>query len=174
VLFAQGRPGRDGHVFTMWKFRTMTDARGPEGALRTDSERLTSFGSWLRATSLDELPELWNVVRGDMSLVGPRPLLAEYLPLYTHEQARRHTVRPGLTGWAQVNGRNQVTWEQKFQLDVWYVDHRTLWLDLKILALTVRRVWQREGISAAGAATMPAFRGTASGETAAARRSRAT
>ena len=159
VLFRQTRPGLHGRPFEMVKFRTMTDARGPDGALLSDAERLTPFGRFLRASSLDELPELWNVLKGDMSLVGPRPLLMEYLPLYTPEQARRHAVRPGVTGWAQVNGRNTLGWEEKFALDVWYVDHRSLWLDLKILWLTVKKVLVREGISAAGEATMGKFTG---------------
>jgi len=144
----------------MVKFRTMTDERDPDGMLLPDAQRLTPFGRFLRASSLDELPELWNVLRGDMSLVGPRPLLMEYLPLYTTEQARRHEVRPGITGWAQVNGRNAITWADKFALDVWYVDHRSLWLDVRILWLTVRKVLVRDGISAAGDATMPAFTGS--------------
>jgi lipopolysaccharide/colanic/teichoic acid biosynthesis glycosyltransferase len=143
----------------MVKFRTMTDARGPEGALLPDAVRLTPFGRFLRATSLDELPELWNVLKGDMSLVGPRPLLVEYLPLYSPEQARRHNVRPGITGWAQVNGRNAISWEDKFALDVWYVDHRTLWLNVKILWLTVKNVLVREGISAAGDRLFPGSTG---------------
>ncbi|MGE8319958.1 MAG: sugar transferase [Comamonas sp.] len=159
VLFRQRRPGLRGRPFEMAKFRTMTDARGADGQLLPDAERLTPFGRFLRASSLDELPELWNVLKGDMSLVGPRPLLMEYLPLYTPEQARRHEVRPGITGWAQVNGRNALSWEEKFQLDVWYVDHRTLWLDIRILWLTVKKVLVREGISAAGEATMPRFTG---------------
>jgi len=159
VIFRQLRPGRRGRVFEVWKFRTMTDARDGNGQLLPDAVRLPPFGRWLRATSLDELPELWNVLRGEMSLVGPRPLLVEYLPLYSAEQARRHELRPGLTGWAQINGRNALTWDEKFRLDVWYVDHRTLWLDLKIIALTVKRVFRREGISAAGEATMPRFTG---------------
>jgi sugar transferase EpsL len=160
VIFRQHRPGRRGRVFEVWKFRTMTDARDSDGRLLPDALRLPPFGRWLRATSLDELPELWNVLRGEMSLVGPRPLLIEYLPLYSVEQARRHELRPGLTGWAQVNGRNALTWDEKFRLDVWYVDHRTFWLDLKIIGLTVARVFRREGISAAGEATMPRFTGT--------------
>lgn len=160
VFFRQTRPGLHGRPFEMVKFRTMTDARGPDGKLLPDAERLTAFGRFLRATSLDELPELWNVIKGDMSLVGPRPLLMEYLPLYSSEQARRHEVRPGITGWAQVNGRNALSWEEKFKLDVWYVDHRSLWLDIKILWLTVRKVLVREGISAPGDATMPVFNGT--------------
>lgn len=159
VLFTQVRPGLHGQPFRMVKFRTMTDARGPDGQLLPDAERLTPFGRWLRATSLDELPELWNVLCGEMSLVGPRPLLMEYLPLYSPEQARRHEVRPGITGWAQVNGRNAISWADKFALDVWYVDHRSLLLDLRILWLTVRKVLMRDGISAAGEATMPKFEG---------------
>ena len=159
VLFTQVRPGLHGRPFRMVKFRTMTDARDASGALLPDAQRLTPFGRFLRASSLDELPELWNVLRGDMSLVGPRPLLMEYLPLYSPEQARRHEVRPGITGWAQVNGRNAISWADKFALDVWYVDHRSLWLDLRILWLTVRKVLVRDGISAAGEATMPRFEG---------------
>ena len=159
VFFRQTRPGLHGQPFQMVKLRTMTDARGPDGALLPDAERLTPFGRFLRSTSLDELPELWNVLRGDMSLVGPRPLLMEYLPLYTPEQARRHAVRPGITGWAQVNGRNALSWEEKFALDVWYVDHQSLWLDIRILWMTARKVLAREGISAAGEATMGKFTG---------------
>jgi lipopolysaccharide/colanic/teichoic acid biosynthesis glycosyltransferase len=159
VLFSQVRPGLHAKPFIMVKFRTMTDERGPDGALLPDAQRLTPFGRFLRASSLDELPELWNVLRGDMSLVGPRPLLMEYLPLYTPEQARRHEVRPGITGWAQVNGRNAISWADKFALDVWYVDHRSLWLDLRILWRTVRKVLVRDGISAPGDATMPKFEG---------------
>jgi lipopolysaccharide/colanic/teichoic acid biosynthesis glycosyltransferase len=159
VLFTQVRPGLHGQPFRMVKFRTMTDARDASGALQPDAQRLTPFGRFLRASSLDELPELWNVLRGDMSLVGPRPLLMEYLPLYSPEQARRHGVRPGITGWAQVNGRNAISWADKFALDVWYVDHRSLWLDVRILWLTVRKVLERDGISAAGEATMPRFEG---------------
>jgi lipopolysaccharide/colanic/teichoic acid biosynthesis glycosyltransferase len=162
VLFCQVRPGLQGRPFTMVKFRTMTDDRGPDGALLPDARRLTPFGRFLRASSLDELPELWNVLKGDMSLVGPRPLLMEYLPLYTPEQARRHEVRPGITGWAQVNGRNAISWANKFALDVWYVDHRSLWLDLQILWRTVRKVLVRDGISAEGEATMPKFTGSKS------------
>ena len=162
VFFTQVRPGLHGKPFEMVKFRTMTDARGPDGELLPDAVRLTPFGRFLRATSLDELPELWNVLKGDMSLVGPRPLLVEYLPLYSPEQARRHEVRPGITGWAQVNGRNALDWEAKFKLDVWYVDHRSLWLDIKILWLTVKKVLVREGISAAGEATMGKFTGSKS------------
>jgi lipopolysaccharide/colanic/teichoic acid biosynthesis glycosyltransferase len=160
VLFRQVRPGFKGRPFTMVKFRTMTDERGPDGALLPDAQRLTPFGRFLRASSLDELPELWNVLRGEMSLVGPRPLLMEYLPLYSPEQARRHEVRPGITGWAQVNGRNAISWADKFALDVWYVDNRSLLMDVRILWLTVRKVLVRDGISAAGEATMPAFTGT--------------
>ena len=159
VFFRQTRPGLHGRPFDMIKFRTMTDARGPDGRLLPDADRLTAFGRFLRASSLDELPELLNVLKGDMSLVGPRPLLIEYLPLYSPEQARRHEVRPGVTGWAQVNGRNALSWADKFLLDVWYVDHRSLWLDIKILLLTVRKVLVREGISAAGEATMSKFTG---------------
>jgi lipopolysaccharide/colanic/teichoic acid biosynthesis glycosyltransferase len=159
VLFRQVRPGLHGRPFMMVKFRTMTDERGTDGEMLPDAQRLTPFGRFLRATSLDELPELWNVLRGEMSLVGPRPLLMEYLPLYSPEQARRHEVRPGITGWAQVNGRNALSWEERFKLDIWYVDHRSLWLDLRILWLTVRKVIVREGISAQGEATMPRFTG---------------
>ena len=160
VFFRQKRPGRHGKPFEMVKFRTMTNARGPDGQLLPDGLRLTPFGRFLRAASLDELPELWNVLKGDMSLVGPRPLLVEYLPLYSAEQSRRHEVRPGITGWAQVNGRNALSWDEKFKLDVWYVDHRSPWLDIKILWLTVRKVLVREGISAAGEATMSKFTGS--------------
>ena len=159
VLFSQVRPGLGGKPFRMLKFRTMTDARDLDGQLLPDRDRLTSFGRFLRGTSLDELPELLNVLKGDMSLVGPRPLLMEYLPLYSAEQARRHDVKPGITGWAQINGRNAISWEQKFALDVWYVDHQSVWLDLRILALTVWKVVRREGISAANDATMPRFEG---------------
>ena len=160
AFFRQVRPGMHGQPFEMVKFRTMTDARGPDGALLPDADRLTPFGRFLRASSLDELPELWNVLKGEMSLVGPRPLLMEYLPLYSPQQARRHEVRPGITGWAQVNGRNALGWDEKFKLDVWYVDHRSLWLDMKILWLTVKKVLVREGISAAGEATMGKFTGS--------------
>lgn len=162
VFFRQTRPGLNGKPFQMVKFRTMTDERAPDGQLLPDAVRLTPFGRFLRATSLDELPELWNVLKGDMSLVGPRPLLMEYLPLYSPDQARRHEVRPGITGWAQVNGRNALSWEDKFKLDVWYVDHRSVWLDFKILWLTVRKVLVREGISAEGEATMRKFTGSGS------------
>jgi lipopolysaccharide/colanic/teichoic acid biosynthesis glycosyltransferase len=163
VLFRQVRPGLNGKPFEMVKFRTMTDERGADGALLSDAQRLTPFGRFLRASSLDELPELWNVIKGDMSLVGPRPLLMEYLSLYTPEQARRHEVRPGITGWAQVNGRNAISWADKFALDVWYVEHLSLWLDVQILWRTVRKVLVRDGISAAGEATMTAFTGAESG-----------
>lgn len=160
VLFVQDRPGLNGKTFSMIKFRTMKDAVDAQGNPLPDSERLTPFGQFLRSSSLDELPELWNVLKGDMSLVGPRPLLMEYLPLYTPEQYRRHEVRPGVTGWAQINGRNALSWEEKFRLDVWYVDNRSLWLDIKILFLTVKKVLVRDGISADGEATMPKFTGS--------------
>ncbi|MGJ0531801.1 sugar transferase [Methylocystis sp.] len=162
MLFTQVRPGLHGAPFRMYKFRTMRDARDAAGDLLPDGERLTSLGRFLRASSLDELPELWNVLKGDMSLVGPRPLLMEYLPLYSQEQARRHEVRPGVTGWAQVNGRNALSWREKFALDVWYVDNQSLALDLKILWLTLRKVFICEGISAAGEATMSRFTGSGS------------
>jgi|SRR5690554_3831625 len=162
IFFRQVRPGRNGVPFKMIKFRSMTDERDAMGNLLRDSERLTSFGTLLRSSSLDELPELWNVLKGDMSLVGPRPLLMEYLPLYSKEQYRRHEVRPGVTGWAQVNGRNAISWEDKFRLDVWYVDNQSFWLDVKILFLTVKKVLVRDGISAQGDATMPVFKGTGS------------
>lgn len=164
VLFQQVRPGLHGQPFKMIKFRTMRDAVDAQGNPLPDSERMTPFGNFLRSASLDELPELWNVLKGEMSLVGPRPLLMEYLPLYSPEQARRHEVRPGVTGWAQINGRNALSWDEKFKLDVWYVDHQSLWLDFKILLLTVKKVFVREGISAAGEATMPRFTGSTSGE----------
>jgi lipopolysaccharide/colanic/teichoic acid biosynthesis glycosyltransferase len=160
VLFRQERPGRDGRPFVMTKFRTMTDRRDAGGELLPDADRLTALGRWLRRTSIDELPELLNVVHGDMSLVGPRPLLMEYLPRYSAEQARRHEVRPGITGWAQVNGRNAVTWDEKFALDVWYVDHRSLRLDVEILGRTVSQVFSGHGVSAPGHATMEPFRGS--------------
>ena len=159
VLFRQTRPGLYGKPFTLYKFRTMTDARDAQGNLLPDAARLTPFGRFLRSTSLDELPELWNVLRGDMSLVGPRPLLMQYLDRYTPDQARRHEVRPGITGWAQINGRNALTWEQKFALDVWYVDHLSFWLDLKIIALTLWKILKREGISQPGQATVEYFHG---------------
>jgi lipopolysaccharide/colanic/teichoic acid biosynthesis glycosyltransferase len=159
VLFSQIRPGRNGKPFRMVKFRSMTDARDVDGNLLSDAERLPPFGRFLRFSSLDELPELWNVLKGDMSLVGPRPLLMDYLPLYNPEQYRRHAVRPGITGWAQVNGRNAISWEQKFVYDVWYVDNCSLMLDSKILLLTLKKVFIRDGISAEGEATMSAFKG---------------
>ena len=160
VLFRQVRPGLDGKPFEMIKFRTMRNSIGPDGQPLSDAERLTNFGGFLRSTSLDELPELWNVLKGEMSLVGPRPLLMEYLPLYSPVQARRHEVRPGVTGWAQVNGRNAISWEDKFRLDIWYIDNRTFWLDLRILLLTVKKVLISEGISSAGSATMERFTGS--------------
>jgi lipopolysaccharide/colanic/teichoic acid biosynthesis glycosyltransferase len=159
ILFIQLRPGKHGRPFPLYKFRTMNDARKPDGSLRPDAERLTALGQFLRRTSLDELPQLWNVLRGDMSLVGPRPLLVEYLERYTPEQARRHDVPPGITGWAQIHGRNAISWEEKFQLDCWYVDHWSLALDLQILVRTVAKVVRREGIRAATHATMPEFVG---------------
>ena len=160
VFFRQVRPGLNAHPFAIVKFRTMTDALDENGNMLPDAERLPTLGRILRATSLDELPELWNVLKGDMSLVGPRPLLMEYLDLYTAEQSRRHDVRPGITGWAQVNGRNALSWEEKFALDVWYVDNQSLWLDAKILMMTLLKVIRREGVSHEGHATMEPFRGT--------------
>ena len=160
VFFRQTRPGLNGKPFEMIKFRTMLDATDKHGNPLPDDQRMTPFGSFLRATSLDELPELWNVLKGDMSLVGPRPLLMEYLPLYSKEQYRRHEARPGVTGWAQVNGRNAISWEDKFKLDVWYVDNQSFWLDLKILFLTVKKVLVRDGISGEGEVTMSKFTGT--------------
>lgn len=159
VLFRQRRPGLNAQPFEMLKFRTMTDAKSPDGSLLPDADRLTRFGHLLRTTSLDELPGLVNVVKGEMSLVGPRPLLMQYVPLYNAFQVRRHEVRPGITGWAQINGRNSLNWDQKFALDIWYVDHRSFLLDLRILWLTVRKVAVRDGITAAGEATMPPFTG---------------
>jgi lipopolysaccharide/colanic/teichoic acid biosynthesis glycosyltransferase len=159
VLFGQTRPGHHGQPFRIFKFRTMTNAHAADGSLLPDEQRLTPLGRFLRASSLDELPELLNILRGEMSLVGPRPLLMQYLERYSPEQARRHNVLPGLTGWAQVNGRNALTWEDKFRLDVWYVDHWSFWLDLKILFLTVGKVFKREGISQPGHATMEEFMG---------------
>jgi lipopolysaccharide/colanic/teichoic acid biosynthesis glycosyltransferase len=159
VLFRQVRPGLYGRPFTLLKFRTMTDARGSDGALLADGQRLTRFGAALRRSSLDELLQLWNVLRGDMSLVGPRPLLMEYLPLYNAQQARRHEVRPGITGWAQVQGRNALSWDERFALDLWYVENRSLLLDLRILALTAGRVLSRRGVSQQGHATVEYFRG---------------
>lgn len=160
VVFTQVRPGRHGRPFRMYKFRSMTNTRGADGELLPDALRLTSFGRKLRSTSLDELPELINILRGEMSFVGPRPLLLEYLPLYSPAQARRHDVRPGLTGWAQVKGRNSLSWEEKFELDQWYVDHASVWLDCRILFMTARAVLKRDGIAAKGEATMPLFRGS--------------
>lgn len=163
VMFRQTRPGWHGRPFQLLKFRTMTAGRDAAGVLLPDSGRLTPFGQWLRSTSLDELPELLNVLRGDMSLVGPRPLLMQYLDRYSPQQARRHEVPPGLTGWAQINGRNAQSWDERFRLDVWYVDHRSVWLDLRILCQTLWTVLRRDGISAAGEATMPEFQGTPEG-----------
>ena len=159
VLFKQIRPGLRGQSFSMYKFRTMTDARGASSELLPDADRLTRFGRFLRGTSLDELPELFNVLKGNMSLVGPRPLLMQYLERYTPEQSRRHEVKPGITGWAQVNGRNALTWEEKFKLDVWYVDNWSLWLDIKIIFMTIWKIFKREGINQQGQATMEEFRG---------------
>jgi len=163
-LFRQARPGLGGRLFTLYKLQTMTSARDPvTGELLPDAQRLPAVGRWLRATSLDELPQLWNIVRGEMSLVGPRPLLPQYLPLYSPRQARRHLVQPGLTGWAQVNGRNAISWEEKFAYDEWYVDNQRLGLDIRILGRTLGRVLGRRDIAAAGAATMPPFRGSEAG-----------
>lgn len=159
VFFTQERPGKDGKPFKMIKFRSMRDAVDKDDNPLPDSERLTPFGKKLRATSLDELPELWNVLKGEMSLVGPRPLLMSYLPLYNEFQNRRHEMRPGVTGWAQVNGRNALSWDEKFAHDIWYIDHYSFWLDMKILFLTVKKVFIKEGISAEGEATMPYFTG---------------
>ena len=159
ILFTQLRPGKDARIFKLYKFRTMTDARDTEGNLLRDEKRLTSFGQFLRKTSLDELPQLWNVLKGDMSFVGPRPLLVRYLDRYTSEQARRHDIMPGITGWTQVKGRNALSWEEKFKLDVWYVDNWSLWLDLKILFLTVFKVLQQEGINQEGFVTSEEFKG---------------
>ncbi|MDB4470729.1 sugar transferase [Deltaproteobacteria bacterium] len=160
VLFCQSRPGLQGRLFDMYKLRTMKNAFNDIGEPLPDAERMTRFGSFLRSASLDELPELYNVLKGDMSLVGPRPLLQEYLPLYSPEQARRHDVRPGITGWAQINGRNDIGWEDKFKLDVWYVDNRSFWLDIKILLLTVLKVFKREGVSQSGHVTAEKFKGS--------------
>lgn len=160
IIFSQPRPGKNGEIISVYKFRSMTDAKDDKGELLSDSKRLTSFGQWLRKLSLDELPQLLNVIKGDMSFVGPRPLLVEYLPLYNNRQARRHEIRPGITGWAQVNGRNAITWEQKFEYDVWYVENQSLLLDLKILFLTVKKVFVSEGISAEGQATIEKFKGS--------------
>ncbi|WP_408033873.1 sugar transferase [Thalassotalea algicola] len=159
IIFHQPRPGLKGEVFSMYKFRSMTDEKDENGELLPDSMRLTGFGKLLRSTSMDELPGLWNVLIGKMSLVGPRPLLIEYLPLYSHEQAKRHNVRPGITGWAQVNGRNNLSWQEKFKLDVWYVENQSFWLDIKILFLTVYKVIKRSDIAADGEVTMTKFTG---------------
>lgn len=159
VFFSQYRPGYHGKPFKLYKFRTMTDERGMDGKLLPDAERLTGFGSFLRSTSLDELPEFYNVLKGEMSLVGPRPLMMQYLSRYSPEQARRHEVKPGITGWAQIHGRNALTWEEKFKLDVWYVDHRSLWLDVKVIFMTLWKIIEREGINQPGQATMEEFRG---------------
>lgn len=164
TIFKQPRPGLNGEIFHIYKFRTMIDARNEKGELLPDEVRLTSFGKLLRKLSLDELPQLWNVLKGDMSFVGPRPLLVEYLPLYNERQAMRHKVRPGITGWAQVNGRNAITWEQKFEYDVWYVENQSLWLDIKILVLTVKKVFISEGISQDGHATIKKFTGSQLGD----------
>jgi len=160
VFFRQVRPGKDGNHFEMIKFRTMRDAINKNDDLLPDSQRMIPFGNFLRNSSLDELPELWNVLKGDMSFVGPRPLLKEYLPLYSPEQARRHNVRPGITGWAQVNGRNAISWEEKFKYDIWYVENQSFWLDMKIIWMTIKKVIAREGISADDHATMPKFSGS--------------
>lgn len=160
VFFCQNRPGLNGEPFQMIKFRTMTEARDNNNKILPDSDRLTKFGKFLRSTSLDEIPEFWNVLKGDMSLVGPRPLLMEYLPLYSPEQFRRHSVRPGITGWAQVNGRNAISWEEKFKLDNWYVDNKTFWLDIKILFMTISKVFFRKNINAQSEATVARFRGS--------------
>ena len=159
VMFKQQRPGLFGKPFYIYKFRTMNNHKNDKGELLPDAERLTSFGNWLRFTSLDELPSLWNVIKGEMSLVGPRPLLMEYLPLYNTQQARRHELKPGITGWAQVNGRNAINWDEKFKLDIWYVDNQCFYLDVKIILLTVKKVFLRDGVSAKGEATMPKFIG---------------
>ena len=160
ILFKQSRPGLKGKIFNIYKFRSMTSERDREGVLLSDELRLTKFGKLLRSTSLDELPSLWNVFKGEMSLVGPRPLLVEYLPLYSSKQARRHEVKPGITGWAQVNGRNAISWDEKFDLDVWYVDNQSIWLDIKILYRTIKKVIMRDGISAKNDATMPPYKST--------------
>ena len=159
AFFLQERPGKDERIFHIVKFKTMNDRRNSEGRLLPDVERLTRIGRFVRSTSIDELPQLWNVLRGDMSLIGPRPLLPQYIPLYNKEQARRHEVRPGITGWAQCHGRNAISWTEKFHLDIWYVDHVSLWVDLKIILLTIKKVLIREGINEAGMATMEAFKG---------------
>ena len=159
ILFKQSRPGLKGKIFNIYKFRSMTSERDKEGTLLTDELRLTKFGKFLRSTSLDELPSLWNVLKGDMSLVGPRPLLVEYLPMYSTKQARRHEVKPGITGWAQVNGRNAINWNEKFDLDIWYVDNQSIWLDIKILCMTIKKVITRSGINQDKQATMEKFKG---------------
>ena len=163
VLFRQSRPGLSGKIFNIYKFRTMTNERDKNGALLSDEDRLTKFGKFLRSTSLDELPSLWNVLKGDMSLVGPRPLLVEYLPLYSTQQARRHEAKPGITGWAQVNGRNAISWDEKFDLDLWYIDNQSVWLDIKILWLTVKKVIVRDGINQDGQVTAEYFKGNNNG-----------
>ena len=160
IFFKQKRPGLHNAPFTFYKFRTMTSEKDENGNLLSDKDRITSFGKFLRKTSLDELPSLWNVLKGDMSLVGPRPLLMEYLPLYSKEQMRRHEVKPGITGWAQINGRNAISWEEKFELDVWYVDNQSFWLDIKIILLTIFKVLKQEGISQSDHTTMPKFKGS--------------
>ena len=160
IVFKQQRPGLKGKIFNIYKFRTMTNERDLEGILLPDELRLTKFGKFLRSTSLDELPSLWNVLKGDMSLVGPRPLLVEYLPLYSTKQVRRHEVKPGITGWAQVNGRNAISWDEKFELDVWYVDNKSIWLDIKILLLTIKKVISRQDISEKDNVTMTPFKGS--------------
>jgi sugar transferase EpsL len=160
IIFKQLRPGQYGNPFYIYKFRTMTEARNIQGELLPDNERMTALGKFLRSTSLDELPSLLNVLKGEMSLVGPRPLLMEYMPLYNAEQAKRHDVKPGITGWAQVNGRNAISWEDKFNLDVWYVENQSFWLDSKIILMTIKKVFQRSGISAQGNVTMPKFTGS--------------
>lgn len=159
AFFTQDRPGKNGKIFKVIKYKTMTDERDAEGNLLPDADRLTKVGRFVRSTSIDELPQLINVLKGDMALIGPRPLLPQYLPLYSPEQARRHEVRPGITGWAQINGRNAISWTKKFEYDVWYVDHCSFWLDLKIVFLTIKKVFIREGISQEGQATMEAFNG---------------
>ena len=159
IFFKQSRPGLNRKIFNIYKFKTMTDECDKDGILLPDEARLTEFGKFLRSTSLDELPSLWNILKNDMSLVGPRPLLLEYLPLYSTQQARRHEVKPGITGWAQVNGRNAITWGEKFDLDVWYVDNQSIWLDIKILWLTVKKVIMRDGINQVGQSTMESFKG---------------
>ena len=159
ILFKQSRPGLNGKIFNIYKFRTMTNDCDKDGILLSDEIRLTKFGKFLRLTSLDELPSLWNVLKGDMSLVGPRPLLVEYLPMYSTKQARRHEVKPGITGWAQVNGRNAINWNEKFDLDIWYVDNQSIWLDIKILCMTIKKVITRSGINQDKQATMEKFKG---------------